>query len=165
MISKITRKYFDIWRTRTKCRKSIETRNVQPKEILEERRIELFINAITEHQRELMKNRKPKIRDGKVVIKETNSACWKKKNIHSKHGIVESPAQNRLNAQKRIIEKQRAKLNEQNRIIEELKLKQMQEEIARASKETVDMAKETLTQLGQRTRRTLIHLMHQSGYR
>nr|XP_034187406.1 calponin homology domain-containing protein DDB_G0272472 isoform X1 [Osmia lignaria] len=165
MISKLTRKYFDIWRTRTKCRKSIELRNPQPKEILEERRIELFINAITERQRELMKNRIPKSRDGKVAIKETNGVRWKKKNMHPKHGIVESPAQNRLNAQKRIIEKQRAKLNEQNRIIEELKLKQMQEEIARASKETVDMAKETLTHLGQRTRRTLIHLMHQSGYR
>ncbi|XP_076389644.1 uncharacterized protein LOC100874723 [Megachile rotundata] len=162
MISKLTRKYFDIWRTRVKCKKITESKNTQVKEILEERRIELFINAVTERQKELMKNRKPKNR---VVVKESNSACSKKKNVHCKHVIVESPAQNRLIAQKRIIEKQKAKLDEQNRIIEELKLKQMQEEISKASKETVNMAKETFTHLGQRTRRTLIHLMKQSGYR
>lgn len=163
--SKIMKKYLDVWRTRTKNARKDEEEQKEERGISEERRIEMFISAITERQRELMKSQKPKGRDGGLVVKESSSAEMRRKSVYSKPVIVESPSQCRLNAQKQIIEKQRAKLAEQNRIIEELKLQQAQKEISRATKETVDMAKETLTYCGQKTRRTLIQLMKQTGYR
>ncbi|XP_026675064.1 trichohyalin [Ceratina calcarata] len=163
-VSQLTRKYFDIWRTRTREAKSAEQKRKEKQEVSEERRIEMFINAITEHQRELMKNQKPKIKDVKAV-KESSKESEKRKVSRVKHVIVESPAQSRLNAQKQIIEKQKAKLAEQNRIIEELRLRQMQSEISQANRDTVDIAKETLTHCGQKTRRTLVQLMQQNGYR
>ncbi|CAL7934616.1 unnamed protein product [Xylocopa violacea] len=165
MAQKIIRKYFNIWKTCTKDAKINLQKQKEEQETSEERKIEMFINAITERQTELMKSQKPKIRDVKPTVKESNNTDIKKKNIYLKRIIVESPAQSRLNAQKQIIEKQKAKLAEQNRIIEELKLKQVQEEISRANKDTVDIVKETLTHCGQKTRRTLIHLMQQNGYR
>lgn len=88
-----------------------------------------------------------------------------KKKTASRTIVIESPAQSRLNAQKEIIRKQKMKLAEQNKIIEELKLKQVQEEVMRAGEETVNAAKETLTHCGQQTRRILIQLMRQAGYR
>jgi len=57
------------------------------------------------------------------------------------------------------------RLAEQSKIIEDLKLKQMQEEITKAGEQTINAAKETLTHCGQQTRRTLIQLMRQAGYR
>lgn len=165
LASRVTRKYFDIWRRCAKNMKSDEQEPKKEQEISEEQRIEMFINAITEKQRELMRSRKPKARDGNSIVKEPNKAEMKKESVYSRSIIVEPPAQCRLNAQKRIIEKQRAKLLEQNKIIEELKLKQAQREIFQASKKTVNMAKETLTHCGLKTRRTLIQLMQQAGYR
>ncbi|KOC69035.1 Coiled-coil domain-containing protein KIAA1407 [Habropoda laboriosa] len=164
-VSKITRKYFDIWRMRARdARDNAEKRKEEP-EVIEERRIEMFINAITERQREMMKSQKSRTKDSCPMVKEWNKPDTRKKSTYCKRIIVESPAQSRLNAQKQIIERQKVKLAEQNRIIEELKLKQMQKDISRANKETVDIAKETLNHFGQKTRRTLIQLMQQNGYR
>lgn len=167
MISKIKRKYFDIWRTRTKEAKINGQKQKEEKEIFEEQKIEMFINKIMESQNAIMGNQKIKISGNNLMIKESNSTNNKNKNTYhkNKHIIVESPAQCRLNAQKQIIEKQKAKLAEQNRIIEELKLKQMQKEISNANKETIDMAKQTFSNCGHNTRRTLIQLMQQNGYR
>ncbi|XP_076655615.1 uncharacterized protein LOC143360546 [Halictus rubicundus] len=157
MIARLTRKYFVAWRTHVRRSKVLE----KP-EVSDERKIELFINAITERQRELMKSRKPRIRED---AREVTGTVSRRKSVVSRTVVVESPAQSRLIAQKRIIEDQRAKLAEKNRIIEELKLKQAQKEIYKAGRETVDVAKETLTLCGKMTRRTLIQLMQQAGYR
>lgn len=165
MVSKIKRKYFDIWRTHTKDAKINGQKQKEEEEIFEKQKIEMFINKIMESQNAIMENQKIKISDNNLMIKESNSANKKKKNTYYKHIIVESPAQYRLNAQKQIIEKQKAKLAEQNRIIEELKLKQMQKEISNANKETIDIAKQTFSNCGHNTRRTLIQLMQQNGYR
>ncbi|XP_012341545.1 calponin homology domain-containing protein DDB_G0272472 [Apis florea] len=165
MVSKIKRKYFDIWRTHTKDAKINGQKQKEEEEIFEKQKIEMFINKIMESQNAIMGNQKIKISDNNLMIKESNSANKKKKNTYYKHIIVESPAQYRLNAQKQIIEKQKAKLAEQNRIIEELKLKQMQKEISNANKETIDIAKQTFSNCGHNTRRTLIQLMQQNGYR
>ncbi|XP_076239543.1 uncharacterized protein LOC143182443 [Calliopsis andreniformis] len=165
MNSRIMKKYFDIWKRCTKCMEDVQQEQKEEKEISEEQRIEMFINTITERQRELMRSRKPKTRDANLIVKEPNRAEMKRRRVYSKPILVESPAQCRLNAQKQIIEKQRAKLAEQNKMIEELKLKQVQEEILRANKETVNIAKETLIHCGQKTRRTLIQLMQQAGHR
>ncbi|CAK9821077.1 Coiled-coil domain-containing protein 191 [Anthophora plagiata] len=165
VVSKVTRKYFDVWRMRAReAKDNTEEENVEP-EVTEERRIEMFIDAITERQKELMKNQKSKVKDcGNPTMKEWIKPDTRRKST-CKRIIVESPAQSRLNAQKQIIERQKAKLAEQNRIIEELKLKQMQKDISRSNKETIDIAKETFVHFGEKTKRTLIQLMQQNGYR
>ncbi|XP_043265345.1 trichohyalin isoform X2 [Colletes gigas] len=158
MAARIMKKYFDIWRM---CTKNAKNRlQSQKEELSEERKIEKFINTITERQKELMKSQK----DQKDQ-KGSSNADIRRKNVYCKPVVVESPAQSRLNAQKRIIEKQRAKLTEQNKMIEELKLTQTQKEISRTTKDTVNIVKEMLPHCGQGTRRTLIQLMQQSGYR
>lgn len=162
-VSKIKRKYFDIWRKRAKDAKINGEKRKEEKEIFEEQKIEMFINKIVESQNAIIG--KQKISDNGSTTKESNDANKKKRNTCYKHIIVESPAQCRLNAQKQIIEKQKVKLAEQNRIIEELKLKQMQREICNANKETIDIAKQTFFNCGHDTKRTLIQLMQQNGYR
>ncbi|XP_054002554.1 golgin subfamily A member 6-like protein 26 [Hylaeus anthracinus] len=162
LISRMTRKYFDIWRAYTK---TTDTAQRQTELLSEEQRIEKFINTITERQNELTKAQDVKVRDNNLVVKKTSNTEIRKRNTYAKPINVESPAQSRLCAQRQIIEKQRAKLIEQSKIIEELKLNQAQKEIFRATKDTVDMAKETLAHCGQKTRRTLILLMQQNGYR
>lgn len=162
-VSKIKKKYFDIWRKRAKDAKINSEKRKEEKEIFEEQKIEMFINKIVESQNAIIG--KQKISDNGSTTKESNDANKKKRNTCYKHIIVESPAQCRLNAQKQIIEKQKAKLAEQNRIIEELKLKQMQREICNANKETIDIAKQTFFNCGHDTKRTLIQLMQQNGYR
>ncbi|XP_076629362.1 uncharacterized protein LOC143345794 [Colletes latitarsis] len=164
MAARIMKKYFDIWRMRTKNAKN-RLQSQKKEELSEERKIEKFINTITERQKELMKSQNSKVRDGNLIIKGSSNAHIRKKNVYCKPVFVESPAQSRLNTQKRIIEKQRAKLTEQNKIIEELRLTQTQREISRTTKDTVNIVKEMLPHCGQGTRRTLIQLMQQSGYR
>jgi len=125
-------------------------------------KIELLVDTIKEVQKELKSNHKTKPKDPPSNSRDPESL---KKKFPPKPFIVESPTQCRLNAQKEIIRKQRMKLAEQNKIIEELKLKQVQEAIMRSGEETVNVAKETLTHCGQQTRRSLIQLMRQAGYR
>nr|XP_012222305.1 PREDICTED: trichohyalin [Linepithema humile] len=126
------------------------------------RKIEKLIDTITETQKELTKCQRMESSEKRPFsIRNTEV----KKKTPSRPFVIESPAQSRLNAQKEIIRKQKMKLAEQDKIIEELKLKQVQEEIMRAGEETVNAAKETLTHCGQQTRRTLIQLMRQAGYR
>lgn len=124
-------------------------------------KIEILIDTISETQKELKSSKKAEPKGLPSNSKNTEA----KKKTPSRPFVIESPAQCRLNAQKEIIHKQRMKLAEQNKIIEELKLKQVQEEIMRSGEETVNAAKETLTHCGQQTRRTLIQLMRQAGYR
>ncbi|KAK9307873.1 hypothetical protein QLX08_001937 [Tetragonisca angustula] len=165
MIIKIIRKYFDIWKTRMRDAKNNVQKQTEKKEVSEERKIEMFINTIIDCQKELMKkSQKPRTRND-ILMAEESKVHMKKKTTYCKRIIVDPPAQCRLNAQKQIIEKQKAKLAEQTKIIEELKLKQMQKEISWANRETMDIAKKTLTNCGRSTRRTLIQLMQQNGYR
>ncbi|XP_060821733.1 trichohyalin-like [Bombus pascuorum] len=166
IVLKIMRKYFYIWKACVKDATKYIQKQTEEKEVSEEQKIEMFINTIIKHQEEVIKkNQKPRIRNENLMVKESNNANMKKKSTYSKRIIVEPPAQCRLNAQKQIIEKQKAKLAEQSKIIEELKLKQMQEAILMANRETMDIAKKALTNCGQSTRRTLIQLMQQNGYR
>ncbi|XP_033336912.2 uncharacterized protein LOC117226558 [Megalopta genalis] len=159
---RLTRKYFDAWRTHARNARMLEKLQEDPG-VSDERKIELFISAIAERQKDLMKTKKSRNREDDVVTREISGT--RKKSIVLRPVVVESPAQSRLIAQKRIIDDQRAKLAEQRRIIEELKLKEAQKEIYKAERETVDIAKETLTLCGKMTRRTLIQLMQQAGYR
>ncbi|XP_019698421.1 trichohyalin [Harpegnathos saltator] len=152
-----------VWRTHVETTKRTRHEEKTNTKDFDASKIDTFINTIVETQ-ELIKCRKvnpkdPSSRDG-------NGTRDGKKRIPScKPFVVESPAQNRLNAQKEIIRKQKLKLTEQTKLIEELKLKQVQEEITRSGEQTVNAAKETLMHCGQQTRRTLIQLMRQAGYR
>lgn len=126
-------------------------------------KIETLVDSIEETQKELTKCRRE---ESKVPSSDGVRNTNVKKRVPScKPFVVESPAQSRLNVQKEIIRKQRLKLAEQSKLIEELKLKQVQEEITKSGEQTVNMAKETLMHCGQQTRRTLIQLMRQAGYR
>lgn len=126
-------------------------------------KIEMLLDTIKETQKELTKSRK--IESKSYSSSGTKDTDSKKRVPSCKPIVVESPAQNRLNAQKEIIRKQKLKLAEQSKLIEELKLKQVQEEITKSGEQTVNAAKETLMHCGQQTRRTLIQLMRQAGYR
>lgn len=147
-----------VWRTHVEKAK---TRRKYAAENSDVRKIEILIDTITKTQKEMTKVQRT---ESKGFLPNTRDAEVRKK-IPAKPFIIESPAKNRLNAQKEIIHKQRMRLAEQSKIIEELKLKQMQEEIMKAGEETMNAAKETLTHCGQQTRRTLIQLMRQAGYR
>ncbi|KAG7213417.1 hypothetical protein KM043_002702 [Ampulex compressa] len=159
------RKYFDIWRAYVEKARKVAQARIIEREVSDEQKIEMFINAITEKQKELMKCRRSKSDHVSGAFSSPDNREIQKKDVHGKRAIVESPAESRLKAQKRIIEKQRVQLEKQNKIIEELKLKQMQEEICKAGKETMSVAKDTLTHCGRKTKRTLIQLMRQAGYR
>lgn len=152
------------WKLYVESAKKTQKERIMEMRGFEARKIEVLIDNITETQKELTKCPRVEskrsysngitMRDGEV----------RSKTICKPH-IVESPSQNRLNVQKEIIRKQRMKLAEQNKIIEELKLKQIQEEITRANEETVNAAKETLTHCAQQTKRNLIQLLRQAGYK
>ncbi|KAL0119814.1 hypothetical protein PUN28_007924 [Cardiocondyla obscurior] len=141
--------------------KKIKAQREHAMENPDARKIEMLIDTINDTQKELKSNKKIELIRPSPNSRDTEL----KQKVPSKPFVIESPAQFRLNAQKEIIRKQRMKLVEQSKIIEELKLKQVQEEIMRSGEETVNAAKETLTHCGQQTRRTLIQLMRQAGYR
>ncbi|KAL6438328.1 hypothetical protein ACFW04_004471 [Cataglyphis niger] len=147
-----------VWRAHVEKAK---TRRKHEAENSDVRKIEILIDTITKTQKEMTKIQRT---ESKGFLPNTRDVEVRKK-IPARPFIIESPAKNRLNAQKEIIHKQRMRLAEQSKLIEELKLKQMQEEITKAGEETMNAAKETLTHCGQQTRRTLIQLMRQAGYR
>lgn len=151
--------YIHLWKMHVR---KVKAQRERAAENPDARKIERFIDTISETQKELKSSqRAERSRSPPSNLRDTEM----RKNTPSKPFVVKSPAQCRLNAQKEIIRKQRMKLVEQNKIIEELKLKQVQEEIMKSGEETVNVAKETLTHCGQQTRRTLIQLMRQAGYR
>lgn len=163
--SRRLKKYFQNWRTYIKHIKNTAKIKKESQDVSHERKIEIFINEITEKQKELGKNSKSQTKNNTSFKNIQESEDKKKLTRQKKHFAFESLVQNRLNAQKVIIEKQRSKLAEQNKIIEEFRLKQIQEELLKMDKETTNAAKETLMYCGQKTRRTLIQLMRQTGHR
>ncbi|KAF7418097.1 hypothetical protein HZH68_000750 [Vespula germanica] len=163
--SRRLKKYFQNWRTYTEHIKNTAKIKKESQDVSHERKIEIFINEITEKQKELGKNSKSQAKNNTSFKNIQESEDKKKLTRQKKHFAFESLVQNRLNAQKVIIEKQRSKLAEQNKIIEEFRLKQIQEELVKMDKETTNAAKETLMYCGQKTRRTLIQLMRQTGHR
>ncbi|XP_012252612.2 calponin homology domain-containing protein DDB_G0272472 [Athalia rosae] len=168
---------FHTWKTFVDNAKMRAQQRKDNKEMSKERRIELFMNAITEKQKELAKIQhkshsagdinSASIRVSQSTTGDAFTAAMRpvvpKKNPSKTYAVVEPPAQNRLNAQRKIIAEQKIKLAEQNRIIEELKLKQIEKETQRASKDTINVAKEVLGNCGGRTKRTLIKLMREEG--
>lgn len=126
-------------------------------------KIETLIDTITETQKELTKCQRAESQVPFATSAKDGGEA--RRRIPARSFVIESPAQSRLSAQKEIIRKQKMKLAEQSRMIEELKLRQVREEIIRSGEETVNAAKETITHCGQRTRRTLMQLMRQAGYR
>lgn len=165
MASRRLKTYFQNWKTYIENIKHTAKINKESQDVSHERKIEIFINEITEKQKELGKNSKSQTKSNVSFKNIQENEDKKKLTRQKKHFAFDSLIQNRLNAQKVIIEKQKSKLAEQNRIIEEFKLKQIQEELVKMDKETMNAAKETLMNCGQKTRRTLIQLMRQAGHR
>lgn len=164
IVKKRLRKYFDVWKTSTNNSK-IRSKGRLKKDtnMTDASKIEMFVETIAERQKDLMTTRKSSRDTNSFNNLETGSKD-NRKDLH-KHVVVQSPAQNRLLAQKKIIERQRTQLAEQNKIIEEFKLQQIGQIIQNTNQDTVNIAKETLTNCGQRTRRNLIQLLKQEGYR
>ncbi|KYN07960.1 hypothetical protein ALC62_01065 [Cyphomyrmex costatus] len=159
LLQRKLKSYIHLWKMHVK---KVKTQREQAAKNPDVPKIEMFIDTIKETQKELKSSQRTKSKDSPSNSKDSES---QKKKPPSKPFIIESPAQCRLNAQKEIICKQRMKLAEQSKIIEELKLKQVQEEIMRSGEDMVNAARETLTHCGQQTRRSLIQLMRQAGYR
>ncbi|KAG5308863.1 CC191 protein, partial [Acromyrmex insinuator] len=158
LLQRKLKSYIHIWKMHVKKVKAQREQAAKNPDIP---KIEMLVDTIKEVQKDLKSNYRTKPKDPPSNLRNPESL----KKFPSKLFIVESPTQCRLNAQKEIIRKQRMKLAEQNKIIEELKLKQVQETITRSGEETVNAARETLTHCGQQTRRSLIQLMRQAGYR
>lgn len=159
---------FRTWRNFVDNAKIRAQRRKDGKEMSKERKIELFVNAISEKQKELAKIQNKTISADVRCTKSAEAAIpgqisLKKIPSLKMVPVVEPPAHNRLNAQRKIIAEQRAKLAEQNRIIEDLKLKQIEKETKNSSKDTINVAKDVLAHCGGRTRRTLVKLMREEG--
>ncbi|XP_046739132.1 trichohyalin [Diprion similis] len=164
---------FHTWRTFVDNARTRAQLKKDGKEMSKERKIELFVNAISEKQKELAKlQNRTNSADISATLRRTQSADHPlttlnpisvKKNSAKTLAVVDPPAKHRLNAQRKIIAEQKAKLAEQNRIIEDLKLKQIEKETRHASRDTINVAKEVLTHFGGRTRRTLIKLIRDEG--
>lgn len=172
--SRRLRKYFETWRTRMENSKLLAAKRKEEREMSDERKIELFVNAINEKQKKIAKCQRAVAKDaiprGRATREVTDGAGAsvsesRKSSATRTIHVVEPPAQNRLNAQKKIIAEQRTKLEEQKRIIEELRLKHIEDETRKASRETINSAKEALACCGHRTRRSLIQLMREEGCR
>lgn len=163
------RKYFEIWKVQIENLKKLAAMRKVDAAMTDERKIELFVNAINEKQKKMAKKSLtreliPKIHKNEI-IDESRKTFGENRKSSAKIHIVEPPAINRLNAQKKIIEEQRLKLAEQNRIIEELRLKKIEEDARKAGKETISIAREALSHCGQKTRRSLIQLIREEGCR
>ena len=168
--SKRLRKYFETWKTRMENSKKLAMKRKKEREMSDERKIEVFVNAINEKQKQLakrpvMKEFMPRVKDTQEANTKQSTRESRKNSPMKKNYVVEPPASNRLDAQKKIIAEQKMRLAEQHRIIEELKLKQIEDEMRKSGKETINVAKEALTYCGQRTRRSLIQLIREEGCR
>ena len=173
------KRYFDAWRSQVRNVKALEKKRKEEREMSNERKIELFINAIAEKQKALTRIRKSApsslttTKSGidqhcHSALKEMIDDSLPSKNAPRKITPGErhkSNSQKRLLIQRKIIEEQRFKLVEQNRIIEEMKLKEIERDAKTANKDTINAAKGALAHCGRRTRRSLMHLMREQGCR
>ncbi|XP_012285671.1 caldesmon isoform X2 [Orussus abietinus] len=157
-------RYFEMWRSHVNTTKVLARKKSASSNTLDEHKIELFLSAITEKQKQLTKMQKLSERKSATQIQHSKCSDISQKIQGGRRSGTEA-IENRLNAQKKIIAEQRMKLAEQNRIIEEMKLQQLQNDTRNAGKETLNAVKETLVHCGRKTRRSLIHLMLEEGYR
>ncbi|XP_015591593.1 trichohyalin [Cephus cinctus] len=161
------RQYFTLWKMQVDRRKELAKKKKDERDMTSERKIELFVNAIAEKQKELAKTKRLASKEPMVgaVGCASEQGGETRKLVKKRVFTVDPPAHNRLTAQKKIIAEQRAKLAEQNRIIEDMRLKQMESDSRKTKKETINVAKEALAHCGRKTRRTLIQLMREEGCR
>ncbi|KAL7305378.1 hypothetical protein TKK_0002121 [Trichogramma kaykai] len=122
-----------------------------------ERKIELLVSALGERQQQ--QQQKPLV----AVAKKPNSAAENNKSRSSSKrlsSVAGGPAHNRLQAQRRIIEEQRARLLKQTRLIQELKLREIEKEARRAEQTTLEVARQALERCDEQlTRRGIEHLL------
>lgn len=170
------RRCFDAWHKYAR-RKASEA---DSKKLSKEKRIELFVKAIAEKQRELQteslkqppdKSSRNKSSDGSrknsALINSEKSSSDKAQTSKQSRGvkIVTSAVKNRLEAQKMIIQEQRARLAEQSRLIQDMKFQEIDKEVKRTTQQTIGVAKQALNHCDQKTRRSLIHLIREQGCR
>ena len=166
--------YFTTWYYCAITRKK-SANNKKTQEMSKDRKIELFIKAIAEKQSaattddgsKKSENQKRSPKKTPVNLKKTPKNKQKpplKENVNNQ-SVSRAPAENRLKAQKIIIEEQRAKLAEQNKFIQNIKIKEIDKEAKETTKQTIDVAKQALIQCNQKNRRSLIYLMREEGCR
>lgn len=152
------------WKSETDKSKVIAEKKKAQNEMSHERKIASFVNAIAKKQEELMKlqklKREVRTKSAPECTQNTRSTVLVRQVC-----VVESPAQNRLKVQQKIIEEQRLKLAKQRQIIEDLQLKEFQDQSRKMSDKTLEAAKDILDYCGPRTKRTLLQLMKEKGYR
>ncbi|XP_043270515.1 coiled-coil domain-containing protein 191 [Venturia canescens] len=163
------KKYFEMWKQKIENSKKLAEKRKENVVMTDERKIELFVNAINEKQKKMAKKSSTLDFISKIQKNPSSDESQKKfggsRQASAKIHLVQPPTLNRLNAQKKIIEEQRMKLAEQNKIIEELTLNKMEKDARKTGRETIDAAKEALAHCGRKTRRTLVQLMREEGCR
>lgn len=171
------RRCFEAWQKYARKRAS----ETDGKKVSKEKRIELFVKAIAEKQKELLfegqkqppdkssrnKNLVGSKKSNGLVNREKSSSTDKTQTSKQSRGgkIVTSAVKNRLEAQKMIIQEQRARLAEQSRLILNMKFQEIDKEVKRTTQQTIGVAKQALNHCDQKTRRSLIHLIREQGCR
>lgn len=161
------KRFFKIWEKSVQSSKVVVAKKKEENEVSTELKIGLFVNALTEKQKRLEKFQKNITDVEKIKSKSKCLEIPTKVKIQGNNviHIVEPPSQNRLKAQKKIIEEMRMRLNEQNRIIEEMKLKQIEEESKKSGPNIINVAKETLNNCNLHRRRALMQLIREENGR
>jgi hypothetical protein len=169
------RHYFKIWHNYCKKLRQASEYAKKEKKISNEKRIELLVNAIAECQKKKNANHEKakcqkRSTETKSAPQHQNKTPGNKQKRATSRGVkVEevpgAPVQNRLKAQKMIIEEQKAKLAEQKKFIEEMKLIKINKEAKETNVQNIKVAKQVLNKCDQKTKRSLIHLMKEQGYR
>ena len=163
MDNRFLRRCLEVWRNYTKKVKKIALKKKEEEEMTNERRIEMFVNAIAKKKEEIVKLQKSSKKN--VRIKSAPEIPTRSTVLVRQVCVVESPAQNRLKVQQKIIEEQRIKLAKQRQIIEDMQLKEFQKETSKISSKTIEAAKEVLDYCGPTTKRTLLQIMREKGLR
>lgn len=160
--------------------KALHKKKKESRELSNDRKIELFINAIAEKQRQSRRLRKcTSSSSPRTMESKRNLHCKSApdKIIHNDSNISKNYKssqfdlnksnfhQTRLQIQRKIIEEQRMKLALQNKIIEDLKLKEINKETKKAHRDTIDATRDALTFCERNTRRSLISLMKEPSCR
>ncbi|CAG5108472.1 Similar to CCDC191: Coiled-coil domain-containing protein 191 (Macaca fascicularis) [Cotesia congregata] len=149
------KRYFDRWRMLVDEMKFLNKSQKKEYEIEDVTKIELFISAIRDKQKNVLR-----------CTKKKNMSVDTKDLVNTKAKTnlnVSATFANRLKMQKKVIDEQRSKLAEQNRLIQDMKLQQIQVESKLSELETLKTAKGAFAHSKKRSQKILRQLMLREG--
>ncbi|XP_008558457.1 coiled-coil domain-containing protein 191 [Microplitis demolitor] len=150
------KRYFNKWKMLVDELKFLNKNKKKEYEIEDIKKIELFVNAIKDKQKNVSR-----VINKKSISVDTKDLVNSQAEINSAN-VSESFA-NRLKMQKKIISEQRSKLAEQNRLIQDMKLQQIKVESKLSELETLNTAKGTFSHCKKKSKKILRQLMLREG--